>query len=85
MFWGFIDIPVGVSTMTIICPKECILPYQAIKANPKISAVFSNDSIQECLFSPIIHCNKVSMRTGVPFRQTSLAFFQARRGSDKLR
>ena len=52
MFWGFIDIPVGVSAMTIICPKECILPYQAIKANPKISAVFSNDSIQECLFSP---------------------------------
>ena len=52
MFWGFIDIPVGVSAMTIICPKEFILPYQAIKANPKISAVFSNDSIQECLFSP---------------------------------
>ena len=32
--------------------KKRVLPDQAIKANPKISAGFSNDSIQECLFLP---------------------------------
>ena len=52
IFWKFIDIPVGVSDRTVICPEECALPDQVIKANPKISAVFSNDSIQECLFLP---------------------------------
>lgn len=46
----FIDIPVGVFTRTIICPKEAAFHMLVIKANPEIVVLSQKHSCQKCLF-----------------------------------
>lgn len=45
-----IDIPVGVFTRTIICPKETAFHMLVIKANPEIVVLSQQHSCQKCLF-----------------------------------